>query len=134
MNEPDKTETKAERVDRQLKHDREEALATLRVIDGCAALMERLPEHAIQGCAFLQGQLLIYHQNHEQAMAVMLALGAGKWKRVLNSDNIRLDYVTHIDGIMVTIYGAQPSPACRIVEETVEVPARTEIKRTLICQ
>lgn len=66
--------------------------------------------------------------KHEDTLAVIRYFG-GKWSKTY--ENERVHYQR--DEGYVSIYGGEPPPSCRIVEEEVKVPARKEIRRRIIC-
>ena len=78
---------------------------------------------------------MLYTLDREAVLAVKWAFPGVRFeKKLCPGDTTRIDYDAVIDGVKVQIYGAPPPGSCRIVEETVEVPAHTEVKRTLICK
>lgn len=67
-------------------------------------------------------------------MEVMKYLSAGKWQRKISSGGSEfIDYETEINGVRVLLYNAAPLGSCRVIEETIEVPAKTITVRKLIC-
>ena len=76
--------------------------------------------------------------SHERSIEVIKALG-GKWNKQLNpGDASTIDYTTEIDGVKFRIYGGQPPPSCKVIEEVVVVPSHytpetTKVVRRLQC-
>lgn len=70
---------------------------------------------------------------HSEVMKVISILG-GKWTKKLAGTKI--DYSADIDGFLVRCWSGEPPPSCKIVEETVEIPAQpatTEKRLRLVC-
>jgi len=79
--------------------------------------------------------------NHEQVIAVMKHLKAGKWTKELNADGVTLDYVndTLIAGWKVRLWSATPPATCKLVEVEVDVeeqiiPAHKKKQFKLVCK
>lgn len=128
--------SRREYAQRRLQSLRDELNAGLALAARCENIMERMPEDAIDGVHihFSTGEMMIYGLDHDRAIACMSAIGAGKWKKKLCPGNsLTIDYNTTVDGVDVEIYGTPPPASCKIVEEEIEVPARKEIKLTLVC-
>jgi len=78
--------------------------------------------------------------THEQVIAVMGIVKAGKWEKGYNSDGT-IDYSAHgVDGFLnVKIYAGSPPPNCKVVEEEViepshYVPERTVLRKRIVCE
>ncbi len=97
-----------------------------------AKLPEDIQEKTAMSCSFEWLQLC--NLDREQTERAMRALAAGEWDRKPSRDPAMLDYETHIDGLRVLIYAAPPPGTCRVIEETVVVPAKTITRRTLVCK
>lgn len=76
--------------------------------------------------------------KRDQVNAILLHFG-GKWTKTYE-DNKELHYTQEIDGLRIRLYCAELPPSCKIVEEriehpaeTVTVPARTEVRRKIVC-
>lgn len=112
----------------------------LQYCDRAGVIIRKLPVGAIDGAQLHcdpwteKPELMLYNLTREETVEVMLALGAGKWRKAICPGNsTRIDYTAEVDGITVQIYGAPPPQTCQIVEEEIDVPAHKTIKRTLIC-
>lgn len=118
-----------------LDYCRLEAASKLKAFERCSGIMKRLPEHIIPNCFVINCDLIIYNCTREDVKAIMSSLNAGKWSKNVNCHTPgKLNYNCEVDGIRVQLWGAAPPESCQIIEETVEVPAHTEIKRTLVCK
>lgn len=113
---------------------RKEFEDALSIVARIQTMMERLPFEIIPKCEIVTLRLIIYHCDREEALSAMTALRAGRWAKKLNSiDTTKIDYVATVDGVPVEVWGAAPPISCRIVETEVEVPAHTEIQRSIVC-
>jgi hypothetical protein len=73
--------------------------------------------------------------NREDVLSVMRALSAGRWEREVSSaDSTKIDYETKIDGFRVLLFCAEPPESCSIIEETIEIPAKTITRKTIVCK
>jgi len=75
--------------------------------------------------------------SHPEIIRVIQAF-PGTWvKKPSNeSSGTRIDYETEFDGMKLRCWAGEPPPSCKIVEETVEVPAQpasTRTVRKLVC-
>ena len=64
------------------------------------------------------------NRPHEQVIAIMSHLKAGKWEKNVGFDGKSVDYTnkTLVPGWTVRFWGAAPPPNCKLVEEEVDVP------------
>lgn len=72
--------------------------------------------------------------THEQTVAIMQLVQAGKWEKEYNEDTI--SYSAEKDSISFRIYGGKPPPHCQIVEVPKVQPAQPErvvMKKKLVC-
>lgn len=72
--------------------------------------------------------------TREQVLIALASLSGGKWeKKVCHMDGGRVDYETEIEGVTVLLFHSEPPTSCRIEEEVIDIPARKEIVRKLVC-
>jgi hypothetical protein len=62
--------------------------------------------------------------SHDESILTIRHFG-GSWKKEYAGTSI--NYVATVEGVPVRIYAGEPPPNCKIVEEEVVIPARTEI-------
>ena len=77
------------------------------------------------------------YPNHEQTMALMKALGLKRWEKEVSHSGGKIDYTAYWRSVKVRIYGSDPAPNCKIIEELVEMPAQpayTTKKYTVVCK
>ena len=112
----------------------EREIATLKALN--AALPElgvQVEKATVSFSAFLD----IDHPTREDVLRIMAALGAGRWEKTANGAT--LNYITKdpfVNGLRVRLWAAEPPGSCRVVEETVVIPAapeRVEKRKRLIC-
>jgi len=76
--------------------------------------------------------------THSEIVRVIQAF-PGTWEKrpsAAATADPRIDYSTTYDGLKLRCWAGQPPPNCKIVEETVEVPAQPATKKTgrkLVC-
>jgi hypothetical protein len=64
----------------------------------------------------------------------MSLLKLGRWERSSSVVDGCIDYTGKTeDDLIIRLWGAAPPGSCRVVEEEIEVPARIEKRRRLIC-
>lgn len=108
-----------------------------RYLSACEPILRTLPPGLVQRASVrcdVTNTLQLSCLTCEEARQVMSALHAGKWTRCPSHfDTTMLDWESMINGVRVLLFASGPPGTCRIVEEEVEIPARKEIKRTLVC-
>ena len=98
------------------------------------AFLKTLPDRV--GVFTSCGSLHFKGCEHEDTIALIKHFG-GKWNKTYDGQRSILSYVPegyNIDGASVMIYNAKPPSSCRIVEETVHVPAHDEVRRRVVCE
>jgi len=94
------------------------------------AVLANLPEVSLCNTKVDFDQL-----SHADVIRVVQAL-PGKWSKTLSTVSGRIDYTAQIDGMTIRCWAGEPPAACKIVEETVVVPAQpatTVTVRRLVC-
>ena len=83
------------------------------------------------------GQIDFDRLSHPEIIRVIQAF-PGTWEKTpsAESSGTRIDYKTEFSGMKLRCWAGEPPPSCKIVEETVEVPAQPATTRTvrkLVC-
>jgi len=83
------------------------------------------------------GQIDFDKLSHPEIIRVIQTF-PGAWNKTPSSESsgTRIDYVSEFDGMKIRCWAGEPPPSCKIVEETVEVPAQpatTKTVRKLVC-
>lgn len=110
-----------------------EALANLKVVVAThAAKFDSLPRSTVYKDVF--GRFIFDFDNlgHAQVMELLKTF-PGRWKKELSAVSTKIDYSTTFDGAEIRAWAGEPPPSCKIIEEEVEVPARKEMRRRLVC-
>lgn len=106
----------------------------MRVLEGMAAILTRVPQHLLDKAHVYCEQLDFNNLTRAEAVEVMQALGAGKWRKESNEAYPTcIDYIAVIDGWTVRLWAAGPPESCRIIEVEELVPATTRTVRKLVC-
>ena len=77
--------------------------------------------------------------GREKTIDLIQHFHAGKWdKELTSSDSGKINYVNKnlLTNAKLRIYGAEPPPSCKIVEESYEIPAqpaRIGTRRKIVC-
>lgn len=77
------------------------------------------------------------YPGREQVIELIQHFKAGKWDKQLSNSEGKIDYINKtMVSLPVRIYGAEPPPSCKIVEEVYDIPARpatTGVRRKVVC-
>lgn len=129
------TEELTEAIRETLLGARAEANSRLEMCAKCEPIFARLTPELVRACLVRDCDVLVYNLSRQMTLEFIALAKAGDWSKTINpSYPDKMDYTAVIDGITFQIYGTQPPPSCRIVEEEIEVPAHKTMKRTLVCK
>lgn len=114
--------------------EREGARAALAMMDKAEEVLSRLPNQFVDRLWFFGGEWNISGCTREEVAEILRAMSAAKWDKTLTCKGATtIDYKTSIEGVRLCLYRAAPPPSCEIIEETVDLPARQEVRRKLVC-
>jgi hypothetical protein len=129
-----KPQTKAEKITAFLAGRRAELHNRLAGLDALEKVMLLVPDALLPKCSEQAYGLDLDHLTRDEVVLAMREMGGGKWEKKQNGCNpLALDYETRIYGVRVRMWAASPPGTCRIIEETVEIPASKQTVRRLIC-
>lgn len=132
-----------------------------RMLQFYSSELDRLGEECPDVNVAVTGHSIILHRPEREQMLKFLLIFGGEWKKEVNDYNKdRMDYVQEIphplrdqtqdtirdeenEGQMVEnkfqrkfsfiVSQVEPPPSCKIVEEEVDVPARKEMRKRIVC-
>lgn len=103
------------------------------------SLYSQFPEINIEVSS---SELRLSSPSREELTAWLLAFG-GDWEKKVNDwQKDKMDYIQKVphpvkeyegDNLDLVACAVEPPPACKIIEEEVEVPARKEMRRRIVC-
>lgn len=90
--------------------------------------------------SFECGDITLEKATREEVLAFVRIFG-GRWNKTVSVyDESKLNYIQQLphpaiqdDYITLKASECEPPPSCRIVEETVTVPAHTEVVKKVVC-
>jgi hypothetical protein len=121
-------ETKVSITIKSMRDDIKQRQEVLRWILKHEHIFSELPFEA----KFYGGQVDFDNLTHDKIRLVLKTFKAGKWVKT-PMDGGKVNYETQLDGMRIRCWAGDPPPNCRIVEEVVHIPARTEIVKRLVC-
>lgn len=77
--------------------------------------------------------------SRNDVRAILSRIKGGKWSKCKNSNESSLNYISEreiVPGVKFRIWGAEPPPSCKLVEEDVlveAVPAHIEKRFRMVC-